>query len=67
MPRPLTERQAWERERYEELPAQLVAFEAELAALAPGDKVLIAMREWQIRRLRRRMAELDRRLTEASG
>ncbi len=62
MPRPLTERQAWERECHEELPAQLAAFEAELAATPPTSKVRREMREWQIRRIRRRMAELDRRL-----
>ncbi len=66
MPRPLSERQAWGLERHGVLPAQLAAFEAPLAAVAPGDKVRREMREWQIRRVRRRIAELDRRLVGTS-
>jgi len=62
MPRPLSEREAWERERHEELPQQLAALEAELAATPFTNKVRREMREWQIRRVRLRMAELDRRL-----
>ncbi len=62
MLRPLTERQTLERERDEEQPRQLAQFQAELAATASGDTVRREMKEWQIRRVRKRMAEVDRRL-----
>lgn len=66
--RPLTERQRWVRERQEELPAQLLAgFTADLIATAPTNKVPLEMGEWQIRRVRRRMAELDRRLAQEAS
>ncbi len=64
--RPLTDRQTWERECHEELPQQLAAFEADLAATPLTSKARREMREWQIRRVQLRMAELDRRLAGAS-
>ena len=61
MPRPLTERQALEQERAE-LPEQIAAYERELAATPPENQVRREMREWQIRRARKRLAEVEARL-----
>ena len=66
MPRPLSERQAWERERHEELPHQLATLEADLAATLRTNKVRRETLEWQIRRVQLRMAELERRLEGTS-
>ena len=66
MPRPLTERQSWERELQEELPAQLATFQAELKATPATNTARHEMRAWKIRRVTLRMAELDRRLAGAA-
>ena len=62
MPRPRSEREALEHELREELPAQLTAYQHELAA-GPADKTQRDRLEWQIRRLRKRTAELNARLS----
>src|SRR5260370_2064583 len=49
MPRPKNEREAWEHELREELPAQLAAYQQELAA-GQGDKTRRGGLEWHIRR-----------------
>jgi hypothetical protein len=61
MPRPRSERHAWEDERAE-IPAEIAALQRDLDATPPGQ---IARRErlaWKIRRYQLRMAELDARL-----
>jgi hypothetical protein len=62
MPAPTNERQALERERGE-LPSQVVAFQAELEATPPEHKTRREMLTWQIRRVQKRMAEIDTLLT----
>jgi hypothetical protein len=62
MPRPRNERDAWEHELREELPAQLAAYQQELAA-GQADKTRREFLEWQIRRVRKRMTEVEARLT----
>lgn len=61
MPTPTNDRTALEDEVHEELPAQLAAYQQELAA-RPVDKVRQEWFEWQIRRVRKRMADLEARL-----
>ena len=67
MPRPVTERQAWERELREELPALLADHQRELAATPAENRERLERIEWQIRRGRKRMAEVETRLTRARG
>ena len=62
MPRPMTERQAWERELREELPAQLAKYQEDLAATPPENRERRERLEWQIRRAQKRMAEVEVRL-----
>jgi chromosome segregation ATPase len=62
MPRPVTERQAWEHELREELPAQLAKYQEELAATLPESRERRERLEWQIRRAQKRMAEVEARL-----
>lgn len=62
MPAPTNERQALERER-QELPGQIVAYQTELDATPAESKTRREMLEWQIRRDRKRMAEIEARLT----
>jgi hypothetical protein len=61
MPTPYREREAWEREPREELPAQLAGYQEELAA-GWADKARREFLEWHVRRVRLRMAELEIRL-----
>ena len=61
MPKPVSERHALERERAE-LPSQLAAYQRELDSTAPEDRARRERLEWQIRRVQRRMAELQARL-----
>jgi len=61
MPRPRNEREALETELREELSAQLTAYQQELAA-GQADKTRLDWLEWQIRRVRKRMADLEARL-----
>ena len=60
-PRPISERQALERER-EELPAQLAAYQRELEATPITFLERRERLEWQIRRVQKRMAEVEGRL-----
>jgi hypothetical protein len=57
MPRPVTERQRWERELREELPAQLAVYQQELAA-GQWDKTRREFLTWHIRRIEKRIADL---------
>jgi len=61
MPASTNERQALERERAE-LPGQLAAHQAQLDATPPENKARRERLEWQIRRMQKRMAEVERRL-----
>jgi hypothetical protein len=55
MPRPITDRQAWERELREELPAQLARYQEELAATPSERRERRERLWWQIRRAEKRM------------
>ena len=61
MPRSRNERPALEEER-SELPAQIAAYQRELEAMPPENKAQREMREWQIRRDTKRLAEIEVRL-----
>jgi len=61
MPRPLSERQSLERELREELPAQLAAYQQELAA-GLADKTRPEWLEWHIRRVQKRALVVQARL-----
>lgn len=61
MPRPRNEREAREHELREELPAQLAAYQQELAA-GQADKTRREFLEWHVGRVRKRMADLETRL-----
>jgi hypothetical protein len=62
MPAPTNERQALERELREELPARLADYQRELASTQPLTRERRERLEWQIRRVEKRMAELEVRL-----
>ena len=62
MPAPHNERQALERERGE-LSDQLATYQQELETTAQEHKERHERLRWQIRRVQKRMAELDARLT----
>jgi hypothetical protein len=64
MPRPRNERQALEEEERAELTAQIAAYQRELAATPAENKTRREMREWQIRRDQKRLAEVEARLSE---
>jgi hypothetical protein len=64
MPRPLNERQSLERELREELPAQLAAYRRELAS---GLEARREWLEWHIRRVQKRMADVEARLAKVSA
>jgi hypothetical protein len=64
MPRPFNERQSLEHELREELPAQLAAYRKELDATPITFKVRRERLEWQIRRVQRRMADVETRLAK---
>jgi hypothetical protein len=61
----LTERQRWQ-EELDELPAQVLKWETELAALPPGERRR-EMYTWMIRRDRLRMETLRGWLAEATS
>ncbi len=61
MPAPYNERQALEHERAE-LPEDLAAYQRELAARVPADKPQRERLAWQIRRVQKRLAEVEARL-----
>jgi len=63
MPRPRNERQALGQELREELPAQLAAYRRELA---PGLETRREWLEWHIRRVQKRMADVEARLAKVS-
>jgi hypothetical protein len=62
MPAPTNERQALEQERVE-LPGQIIAHQAKLAATPAENKARRERLMWQIRRVQKRMAEVDALLT----
>jgi len=67
MSAPTNERQSLERESGE-LPGQLAAHQGELDATAPGHKVRRRERLlWQLRRVQKRMADIEARLASADG
>jgi sugar-specific transcriptional regulator TrmB len=66
MPAPINERQALERERAE-LPDHVANYQRELNATPQEQKERRERLEWQIRRVRKRMAEVHARLTAAGG
>jgi len=61
MPVLTNERQALERERAE-LPAQLAEYQKELDATTPEDTARRERLMWQMRRVEKRMTEVERRL-----
>ncbi len=61
MPKPVNERQSLEHELRKELPAQLAAYQQELAA-GPADKTRGEWLEWHIRRVQKRMTDIEARL-----
>jgi len=63
----MTERQAWEHELREELPAQLAAYRRELEATPITFKERRERLEWQIKQAQKRMAEVEARLAGGSG
>jgi hypothetical protein len=64
MPRPRTERQAWQEERVE-TPALIAALQRELAATPAADMESRERLTWWIRHAEQRLAELDARLARA--
>jgi glutathione S-transferase len=63
MPSPFKERDTWEHELRKELPALMATHQQELAAGTP-DEQRREWLEWQIRRVRKRMADLEARLAK---
>ena len=66
MPRPTNDRQSLERELREELPAQLAGYQQELTA-GLADKTRREWLEWHIRRVQKRMADVEARLAKVSA
>jgi hypothetical protein len=66
MPGPTNERQVLERER-DELPAHVANYQRELDATPQENRDRRERLEWQIRRVQKRMAEVETRLTRAGG
>ncbi len=64
MPGPSNERQALERERAE-LPAHVANYQRELNVTPQANRERRERLEWQIRRVEKRMAEIEARLTGA--
>ena len=63
VPRPLSEREELEREQ-DELPAQLAAYQRELATTPATFKERRERLEWQIKRVQKRMADVKARLAK---
>jgi chromosome segregation ATPase len=61
MPAPTNERQSLERERAE-LPGQLARYQKELDATPPEQRERRERLAWQIRRIKKRTADLEARL-----
>jgi hypothetical protein len=66
MPTPTNERQALERERAE-LPAHVTNYQRELDVTPQGNKERRERLEWQIRRMRKRRAEIEALLTRVGA
>jgi|RhiMetdeSRZDD1v2_1073273.scaffolds.fasta_scaffold3641611_2 chromosome segregation ATPase len=66
MPAPTNERQALERERAE-LPGQISAHQAELAATPATNKARVERLAWQIREREKRLADVRKRLAAFQG
>jgi predicted nucleic acid-binding Zn-ribbon protein len=66
MPAPTNERQAWERELREELPAQLAKYQEELAAMLSESRERRERLDWQIKRVEKRVATIRARLADGS-
>ena len=66
MPAPTNERQALERERHE-LPAHVVNYQRELDATPQENRERRERLAWQIRRVKKRMAEVQERLGRTGG
>lgn len=66
-PHPLNERQALEHELREELPAQLAAYRQELENAPVINRTRRERLEWEIRRMQKRMADVEMRLTKVSA
>jgi chromosome segregation ATPase len=66
MPAPTNERQALERERAE-LPGQISAHQAELAATPATNKARVERLAWQIREREKRLADVRKRLAALQG
>jgi len=66
MPRPKSEREAWEDE-LNELPALIAGHQSELDATRVEDKERRENLLWRIRRAEKRMADLRARLAEGGG
>ena len=66
MPRPTNDGQSLERELREELPAQLAGYQQELAA-GLADKTRREWLEWHIRRVQKRMADVEASLAKVSA
>jgi hypothetical protein len=64
MPAPYKERETWEQELRKELPALVATHQQELAA-GTADEQRREWLEWQIRRVRKRMGELETRLAKS--
>ena len=64
--RPRSEREALEYELREELPAQLAAYQQQVAD-GPPDKARCERFAWQIRRVAKRMADLTTRLSRSDS
>jgi hypothetical protein len=67
MPRPKSEREAWEEELNEELPAFIASLPRELEATRVEDKERRENLQWRIRRAEKRMADLRARLARVPG
>jgi chromosome segregation ATPase len=66
MPASTNERQALERERAE-LPGQISAHQAELAATPATNKARVERLAWQIREREKRLADVRKRLAALQG
>jgi len=66
MPAPTNERQSLARELREELPDQLAGYQQKLVA-GLADKTRQEWLEWHIRRVQKRMADVEARLAKVSA
>jgi len=66
MPRPTNELQSLEHELREELPAQLAAYRQELENAPVISRTRREFLEWHIRRVQKRMVEIERRLAKVN-